>query len=182
MYYQNYQNCNNEPRNDNEPGYIYLMEAVGYHGILPGCYLRRCKIGLSRNPEFRLANFHANQPPCDIKILRTIWVEDMQAVEAELHEQFRNSKVKLTKSREWFDLNPLEMLQVHWAFSGHDRAIDVHIPLISRPAIAKLLVASGLGLLIFTAISGQFHKPESQQSHNTAKTVSPQMHHTKVKH
>ncbi|GEM_PF-874357 len=169
MYNQNYQNRNNEPRNDNEPGYIYMMEAIGYHGILPGYYIRRCKIGLSRNPEFRLANFYANQPPCDIRILRTIYVEDMQAVESQLHEQFRNCKVKLTKSREWFDFGPLEMMKVHWLFARYDQAINVRIPLVSRPSFAKFLILSGLGLLLFTAISGQFQQPQSQQPHNAVK-------------
>ncbi|WP_257236801.1 hypothetical protein [Nostoc sp. 'Peltigera malacea cyanobiont' DB3992] len=46
-----------QPKNDHEPGFIYLMEAEGYHGLIPGCYLRRCKIGLSRNPELDLISF-----------------------------------------------------------------------------------------------------------------------------
>lgn len=56
-----YFNNEYQTRNDHEPGYIYLMEAEGYHGLIPGFYLRRCKIGLSRNPQLRLENFHANQ-------------------------------------------------------------------------------------------------------------------------
>ena len=51
-----------QPKNDHEPGFIYLMEAEGYHGFIPGAWLRRCKIGLSRNPEARLDKFHRNQP------------------------------------------------------------------------------------------------------------------------
>lgn len=88
-------------RNDHEPGYIYLMEAEGYHGLIPGCYLRRCKIGLSRNPQLRLENFHANQPRCNMKILKTVYVQDMPEVEAQLHQKFPKSQVKnLVKSRE----------------------------------------------------------------------------------
>ncbi|TBR56779.1 hypothetical protein B4U84_28485 [Westiellopsis prolifica IICB1] len=95
------------------------MEAVGYHGIIPGCFLRRCKIGLSRNPHLRLQNFHDNQPPCDIKILKTIYVEDMEAVETELHRQFKGCQVKLIKSREWFDLYPWQFAMVHWSMSRY---------------------------------------------------------------
>ncbi|MEA5554393.1 GIY-YIG nuclease family protein [Anabaena cylindrica UHCC 0172] len=95
-------------KNDHKPGYIYLMEAVGYHGILPGCYLRRCKIGLSKNPQLRLQNFHENQPPCDIKLLKTVYVEDMADLETKLHQRFKRRNVKLLKSKEWFDLYPID--------------------------------------------------------------------------
>ena len=84
-----------QPKNDHEPGFIYLMEAEGYHGLIPGAWLRRCKIGLSRNPEARLDNFHRNQPPCNVKILKTIYVENMADVEGKLHQQFSRCNVKL---------------------------------------------------------------------------------------
>jgi hypothetical protein len=179
MYYQatRYE----QPRNDNEPGYIYLMEAIGYHGILPGRLLRRCKIGLSRNPELRLQNFHANQPPCDIRILKTIYVQDMEAVEKKLHEQFRNCNVRLIRSKEWFDLSPWDFAAVMWSMNRHDQAINVSIPLISRPGFAKLLILSGLGLLLFTALSGQFHAPSEQASHSVSKAVASHPPHSKIK-
>lgn len=167
MYYQNQ---HSQVRSDNEPGYLYLMQAIGYHGLVPGCYLRRCKIGLSRNPQLRLENFIANQPPCDIKILRTIYVEDMKAVEAKLHNQFQNCKVKLAKSREWFDLTPWQFVLVNWAFSQCDRAVNARDEFTSRTLAAKVLVVSGLALLIATAASGQFQpkqevlKPAVSQS------------------
>lgn len=96
-----------QPRNDNCPGYVYLLIAQGYHGIIPGLLLKRCKIGLSRNPEARvkqIASFEGSQPPCDISILETIYVQDMKLVEGKLHKKFKSSSVKLKKSREWFDL------------------------------------------------------------------------------
>ena len=77
-------------RDDNQPGFIYLILAEGYHGWIPGCVLKRVKIGLSRNPEARLETFHSNQPPCNLRILRTIYVEDMATVEAKLHQIFKN--------------------------------------------------------------------------------------------
>lgn len=96
-----------QPRNDHVPGMVYLFEAKGYHGIIPGLLLKRCKIGLSRNPEQRvrqIASFEGSQPPCDIEILKTVYVQDMKSVEGKLHKRFKRSHVKLAKSREWFDL------------------------------------------------------------------------------
>ncbi|MEH1789680.1 MAG: GIY-YIG nuclease family protein [Nostoc sp.] len=96
-----------QQRNDNTPGYVYLMIAIGYHGIVPGLILKRCKIGLSRDPEARvrqIASFEGSQPPCDINILATKYVQDMKQVEGSLHKRFKSSSVKLKKSREWFDL------------------------------------------------------------------------------
>lgn len=96
-----------QARNDNCPGYIYLMCAKGFHGFLPGLLLKRCKIGLSRNPEARarqIASFEGSQPPCDIAILKTVYVQDMKLIEGKLHKRFNRSNVKLKKSREWFDL------------------------------------------------------------------------------
>lgn len=115
------------PRNDHEPGYIYLIEAIGYHGFLPGCLIKRCKIGLSRNPQLRLQNFHDNQPPCDLKIVRTIYVEDMKAVEAKLHKQFKYCHIRLTKSKEWFDLNPVDLMRVNLAFSRYSSHVTADI-------------------------------------------------------
>ena len=95
-----------QPRNDNCPGYVYLLIAQGYHGIIPGLLLKRCKIGLSRNPDLRvkqIASFEGSQPPCDIAILETVYVQDMKLVEGKLHKRFKSSSVKLKKSREWND-------------------------------------------------------------------------------
>jgi hypothetical protein len=94
-------------RNDNSPGYVYLMIAKGYHGIVPGLLLKRCKIGLSRNPEVRakqIAAFEGSQPPCDILILKTVYVQDMKKIEGKLHKKFKSRNIRLKKSKEWFDL------------------------------------------------------------------------------
>lgn len=96
-----------ELREDHQPGYVYLLIAKGHHGMVPGLLLKRCKIGLSRNPEQRvrqIASFEGSQPPCDIAILKTVYVADMKKVEGKLHKKFNHSRVKLKKSREWFDL------------------------------------------------------------------------------
>ncbi len=106
----------------------------------------------------------------------------MAEVEKKLHQQFKHCNVKLNRSREFFDLNPLEMMKVNWAFSRHDQAMNATIPLSSRPSFAKFLILSGLGLLLYTAISGQFQQPQSQSTHEVVKAVSSQLHHTKAKH
>jgi hypothetical protein len=139
---------NYQAKSDHEPGYIYLMEAEGYHGIIPGCYLRRCKIGLSRNPQLRLQNFHSNQPPCNIKILTTIYVEDMAEIEGQLHQQFKNSQVKdLIKSREWFDLNPVDLALVHWAFSRYSVRVDADRISTAGLIAACLVALVGVGTI-----------------------------------
>jgi Meiotically up-regulated gene 113 len=124
------------------------MEAEHFHGIIPGCYLRRCKIGLSRNPQMRLDTFHSNQPPCNIKILRTIYVEDMELVESELHQQFKHCNVKLLKSREWFDLSPIDFIRVNWAFSKYEtHQISLsEIPVKAVLAVTLIIISAGLML------------------------------------
>ncbi len=145
-------------RSDSLPGYIYLMEAEGFHGLVPGCYLRRCKIGLSRDPQMRLDTFHSNQPPCDIKIIRTIYVENMEAVETMIHKQFKHCNVKLKKSREWFDLNPVDFARVNWAFTKHSSHV---VSLADFPI--KLMVL-GLSVLIsIVFIGGSFTSQQPQQ-------------------
>ncbi len=103
-------------RNDHEPGYVYLIEAQGFHGIVPGKLLRRCKIGLSRDPELRRQNFVDSQFPCDVEIITTIYVEDMAEVETKLHQIFKVCNVSLEKSREWFDLSPWQFAKCLWTF------------------------------------------------------------------
>ena len=141
-------------RNDNVQGWVYLMEAEGFHGVLPGCFLHRVKIGLSRNPQKRLDDFHSNQPPCDLRIVRTIFVEDMAAVEAELHQQFKHCSVKLLRSKEWFDLNPLQFWQVQQAFNRYEKprfSFAVNLP--SRLVVASTIGLLGAGLLLHSASS-----------------------------
>jgi hypothetical protein len=88
-------------RNDDMPGYVYLMEAIDFHGKLNQGFLRRCKIGLS-----------------DIELLVYVHVERMETEESKLHRQFRHCNVKLKKSREWFDLNPLQFIEVLSCFEA----------------------------------------------------------------
>ena len=134
-------------RNDHEPGFIYLIEAEGVHGIIPGKFIRRCKIGLSRDPELRRMNFVEAQFPVNVEIITTIYVEDMAEVEKELHQIFQKYNVKLEKSREWFDLNPWQFIKCLYEFRQRE-AIVFSISDIPIKAVAIGLVA----FIGFTAI------------------------------
>ncbi|TFI54943.1 hypothetical protein BLD44_008065 [Mastigocladus laminosus UU774] len=134
------------------------MLAEGYHGLIPGCFLRRCKIGLSRNPQLRLQNFHDNQPPCNITILKTVYVDDMETVETELHRQFKGCQVKLIKSREWFDLYPWQFAMVHWAFNRYDSRSSSG-KLSVKLILACLFVLAGAGVMLGQHLNQQVQQP-----------------------
>lgn len=142
-----------------EPGYIYVIEAVGVHGWIPGCVLRRIKIGLSRNPEARLETFHSNQPPVDMKIIRTIYVENMSETETYLHQVFKNSNVKLKKSREFFDLMPWQMAYLHWLMTQHETKVWSYADIPKRALVGGLIALLGVGVMI-----GHVVRPDTPQA------------------
>lgn len=131
-------------RDDSVPGYVYFVEAVGYHGAFPGCYLKRCKIGLTRDVERRLSEFASNQPPCDIKLIKSIYVEDMAEVENQLHRQYKSANVKLQRSREWFDLYPWQVKMIEYKMStlAASQAPEIKFKYIA----ALALVVAGLSM------------------------------------
>ena len=135
-------------RNDHEPGYVYLIEAQGFHGIIPGRLLRRCKIGLSRDPELRRQNFVDSQFPCDVEIITTIYVEDMAEVETELHQIFKACNVTLEKSREWFDLSPWQYLKCLWAFRQREAIV------FSLSDISWKIIPVGITAIFITGYIG----------------------------
>jgi len=139
-------------RDDHVPGYVYLIEAINVTGIIPGKLVRRCKIGLSRNPELRLQNFIDNQPPCNFRIVKAIYVQDMASVEDELHAKFKHCNIKLEKSREWHNFNPWQYAMVLWAFSRYESQRisfqDIPVRLIAGGLVALL----GVGILIGQAM------------------------------
>jgi hypothetical protein len=137
-----------EYRDDHVPGYVYLFEAINVTGIIPGKLVRRCKIGLSRNPELRLQNFIDNQPPCNFQIIKTIHVQDMASVEDSLHRQFKHCNIKLEKSREWFDLNLWQYQMVLWAFSRYESQHVSFNNLSKRATVGVLIGLVGVGMLI----------------------------------
>jgi hypothetical protein len=149
-----------EYRDDHVEGYVYLIEAINVTGIIPGKLVRRCKIGLSWNPELRLQNFIDNQPPCDFKIVRTIYVEDMADVEDRLHEKFKSCNVKLVKSREWFNLLPWQYWMVHLEFNRYDSKRNYSL---SPQLVGGLLIAL-LGVGLFVGYSMRESAPQAEQS------------------
>lgn len=44
----------------------------------------------------------------------------MAGIEDELHELFKDSHVKLEKSKEWFDLTPWQYYRCLWAFKSRE--------------------------------------------------------------
>jgi len=88
-------------------------------------------------------------------VVKVIAVEDMAEVESELHRVFKNQNVKLLKSREYFDLNPLQVQHCLWLMRRYEarRWSSSEIPV---KAIAGGLIALlGVGILI-----GQSFQPE----------------------
>jgi hypothetical protein len=79
-------------------------------------------------------------------VVKVIAVEDMASVEAELHRVFKSQNVKLLKSREYFDLNSLQVQHCIWLMNRYERS---HRPTISMKAVAGGLIALlGVGMLI----------------------------------
>ncbi|MBW4635943.1 MAG: GIY-YIG nuclease family protein [Iphinoe sp. HA4291-MV1] len=133
-------------RDDHVPGWIYLLEAEGFHGVIPGVYLHRCKIGLTRSVENRLDTLHSSQPPCNYKVVKAIYVQDMSEIEVLLHRQFKHRNVKLIKSREWHDLLPWQYAHVLWMFSRYDSKCNHSLS--PRLITGGLVALLGVGLLV----------------------------------
>jgi len=135
-------------RDDSLPGYIYLLKAKRFHGLIPGAVLGRYKIGLSRDVERRLDALHSNQPLTDLEVVKVIAVEDIASVEAELHRVFKSQNVKLLKSREYFDLSPLQVQHCLWLMRRYEArrwsASEIPVKAITGGLIALL----GVGMLI----------------------------------
>ena len=155
-----------QQRDDHIQGYIYLLKAKDFHGWIPGAVLGRYKIGLSRDVDRRLETLHSNQPPTDLEVVKVIAVEDMAEVELELHRVFKNSNVKLLKSREYFDLNPLQVQHCLWLMRRYEARrwskADIPVKAIAGGLIALL----GVGMLI-----GQSFQPESINKTKIEKSV-----------
>lgn len=163
-YYQTYSECN-----DREPGYCYLIEAVDFHGWLPGCYLRRVKIGLTRNINRRLEGLALNQPPCNYKVVALIQVEDMATVEKFLQTKFKHCQVKLEKSREYFDLNPVDYAYCLWLFRRMSN-VAVWQYINFHQIVATALVVAGLVVLAAPVIQQQLQPQVEYSPKSTPQT------------
>ena len=143
----------NSTEQHNKPGYVYLVLASGYDGIIPGKFpgVRRCKIGLSVDPNMRLQQLESSQPPCDYKIVKTIFVENMADVEAMVHEDFQDCNVSLKKSREWFDLFPWQYAALLMRFSKYESdygLVKSSSISINRVMVGGLITVLGVALLV----------------------------------
>jgi len=147
-----------QQRNDSVAGYIYLLKAKDFHGWIPGCYLSRVKIGLSRDVDRRLEALHSNQPPTDLEVVKVIAVKDMASVEAELHRVFKSQNVKLLKSREYFDLNPMQVQRCIWLMNQADIK-RTRNPISMKAVAGGLIALLGVGMLI----GHSFENPASQK-------------------
>ena len=154
-----------QQRDDNVPGKIYLMKAIGYGGLIPGCLIGRYKIGLSRNPETRLDQLLSSQPCCDIEIVHTVDVADMAEVESELHQIFKKSNVSLIKSQEWFSFTPWQVQRCIWLMNQADIK-RVRNPMSMKAITAGMIALLGVGMLI-----GQSFQPESTNQAKIEKSV-----------
>lgn len=151
-------------RDDHVPGYCYLIEAEDTNGWIPGKLVRRCKIGLSRNPELRRQNFVNAQFPCNVTIITTIYVEDMADTEAELHKIFKHCNIKLEKSREWFQLNPIDYYRCLFEFWRREAIVFS----IEDIPIRKILIGLCSAIAITTLGVGayqleSFQAPQTNQ-------------------
>ena len=168
-------------RNDNVPGYIYLMKAEGFHGILPGCVISRVKIGLTRSVQKRLDDFHSNQPCHDLRVIKAVYVEDMAAVEGALHQQFKHCNVKLLKSREWFDLNPWDFQRCLWLMSQADS--DRQSFNLSPKLITGSLVAlCGVGLMVHQSFTTPTTTNQYQQASTSPHPVATHRAKHSIRH
>ncbi|NMG11357.1 GIY-YIG nuclease family protein [Brasilonema sp. UFV-L1] len=162
-------------RDDHVPGFIYLIESIGYHGIIPGKFpgVKRCKIGLTRSLDLRLDNLESSQPPCDYVILKSIYVSDMKTVETLLHKEFKEFNIKLKKSREWFDFAPWELIRVRMAFSRHHRKYGLveartrTLNLNLSIASAKPLLYGAIGFVLFVMLGSAVISAASNELQST---------------
>ena len=150
-------------KSSNSAGYCYLMEVTN---LPPGVYFKtRFKIGLSQQPEKRRQTLISTQPGHDLKIVKAIYVSNMSMVETSLHKSFAKNRVKLEKSREYFDLLPHQVIMLIFLMAKLDLHSPAWVFLPFKKIAIIFLTVLGLGLLLSLA------SPRSQESiHEVPKT------------
>ena len=125
-------------------GYVYLVKARGFHGLLSPL-LGRYKIGLTNNPRRRLHELNSEQAPCPIVGVRNIAVKDNAAVERALHQRF----AKQRRHGEWFDFWAWELPLVDAAFNRAEKPLSAKVSKIAIAGMAILILgAGGIGFAI----------------------------------
>jgi T5orf172 domain len=146
----------NYQRDDNQPGYVYLMVADGFHGLMGGL-VRRVKIGLSRNPMAREDRLNSNQPPCNINVIDTVYVYRMKDCEDYLHKKYKSHHVKLRKSTEWFDfdyvsyhllLNDFKSIKNNPRWSPNAKRFFINVNLNLVGVVAAIALLFGVSFVI----------------------------------
>ena len=132
-------------------GFVYLVEAKGFHGILSPIK-KRLKIGLSNNPERRLRELNSEQAPCQIVGIRYIKVMSNATVETRLHKHFARNR----RHGEWFDFWVWELPLVNRAYdrAKHDNnlsGISLNPKVIQFVAIATGAMAIVVVVAVITS-------------------------------
>ena len=157
----------NDQLNGSDYGYVYLMKAQGFHGILSPL-LGRYKIGLTNNPSRRLAELNSEQAPCPIVGIRYIQVEDNLAVEQELHRKFKSDR----RYGEWFDFWIWQMPLVHVAYGRKAKGTllsNMPVGVIKFVAIASLGFTVALGSFAVTTMLRYNPSPDYAPKTNNVK-------------
>ena len=140
-------------RDDHVPGNVYAFVAPEIHGWIPGLLVSRVKIGLTRkHPEERKLQIISNQPAHNIKIIKVVHVPDMKAVETALHRRFKHRRVKLEKSREWFDLYPWELASLKYYMGCYEQSKSASLSFSVNKILISLFLVFCFALFVPTGI------------------------------
>lgn len=101
-----------------------------------------------KHPEERRQQIISNQPAHDIKIIKTIQVSDMATVETSLHRRFKHRRVKLEKSREWFDLYPWELASLKWYLERYEKSKSLSPSFPVTKILISLVLVFGFALFV----------------------------------
>ena len=159
------------PRNDNVPGFCYLIEAKNSDGLY--------KIGLTRNPDRRIEQLNSSQSPYHLDYVKLIEVDDMASVESSLHQQF---KACGSGKNEWFRFSPNQVNQVvkvmeqleHGASNQYRFPDWLNLPSIRFNKPLEAIALTILGCLTVWAIAApRRHSPGISQAAIAANSSAP---------
>src|SRR5689334_15117137 len=98
----------------------------------------------------------------------------MATVEKFLQTKFKHCHVKLEKSREYFDLNPIDYAYCLWLFRRMS-----HVPVWQyinfQQLVATALVVAGLAVLATSIIQQQFQQQVESSPKSTPQTRTKQI-------
>jgi hypothetical protein len=140
-------------------GYVYLMKARGFHGILTP-FIGRYKIGKSNSPQRRHSELNGQQAPCPIDCIKAIASNNMSATESALHRQFKRQR----RHGEYFDFWVWQLPLLFAAYANHERQFKAGKKgKPSKPTfflVVAFIAIALLGVTTFTA-------PKNAPTHQT---------------